>query len=222
MQGGFVMAQQAYGTDYGAFRPLISRVAWGALFAGVIVGFITHVLLTMLGLAIGFNVFDPAQSQVQTLGLGSGIWLVLTSMIATFTGAWVATSLANISFRLDGVLHGILTWGLMLILGLFLLSGGLRMVFGGLGQLTSAVISSGQVTMPEGGIAAVREHVEEGLTPEAIQRTEEAQAQIREMEAQEVSSAAAGVAWMAFITAMLSLIAGAIGGMVGLRSHRAL
>ena len=46
--------------DDDAHTIMINRVAWGAIFAGVVVALIVQVMLTMLGVGIGMATLDPA------------------------------------------------------------------------------------------------------------------------------------------------------------------
>ena len=46
--------------DDDAHTIMINRVAWGAIFAGVVVALVVQVLLTMLGVGIGMATLDPA------------------------------------------------------------------------------------------------------------------------------------------------------------------
>ena len=45
--------------DEDAHTIMINRVSWGAIFAGVVVGLVVQVLLTMLGLGIGVATLNP-------------------------------------------------------------------------------------------------------------------------------------------------------------------
>lgn len=70
---------------------MINRVSWGAIFAGVVVGLVAQVLLTMLGIGISIGVatIDPtgASPAASTLSIASGIWYVLCGIIAAYVAA---------------------------------------------------------------------------------------------------------------------------------------
>lgn len=114
-----------------------SRVRWGAVIAGVIIAMVTQVLLGLLGLAIGLTAFDPTRG-AEGFGIGSGIWLILSTLIAVFVGAWVASWWANPQYRADGILHGVLTWSLFTLLTLFLLGSGIGSLIGGAFNMIAA------------------------------------------------------------------------------------
>jgi hypothetical protein len=64
---------------------LINRVSWGAIFAGVVVGLVVQVLLTMLGVGIGVATLDPGAGDnpaVSTFSIATGVWYVLSGIIA--------------------------------------------------------------------------------------------------------------------------------------------
>lgn len=103
----------------------IKRISWGAIAAGVIVALVTQVLLSFLGLAIGISAVDPMADQTRwpdALRTGAGIWWVLSSLVALFAGGWVSSRLGGIPRRLDGGLHGIVTWGVTTLLSIGLIT----------------------------------------------------------------------------------------------------
>jgi hypothetical protein len=85
------------------------RVSWAAIFGGVIVVVGFQLLFSVLGAGIGLGTLDtnagstPAAS---SLGIGAGIWWVVSSCLALFAGSYVTAWLAGIETRFDGVLHG--------------------------------------------------------------------------------------------------------------------
>lgn len=130
--------------------PAGRRISWGAIIAGIVVVLVAQMLLMLLGLAIGAATIDPATAdtpQASTLGLGGAAWWLISTAIAVFAGAWVAARLAAVPSRLDGSLHGVVTWAAATLIGIYLLStaiGGL--VGGAFGALGSAAQAVGQGT----------------------------------------------------------------------------
>jgi hypothetical protein len=63
----------------GSWRPIgtgaatITRISWGAIFAGTVVALVAQLLLTMLGLAIGLTIIDPPLGRLLGRGLASGL-----------------------------------------------------------------------------------------------------------------------------------------------------
>lgn len=131
--------------------PAGRRISWGAIIAGIVVVLVVQMLLMLLGLAIGAATVDPATAdtpQAATLGTSGAVWWLAATAIAVFAGAWVAARLAAVPSRLDGGLHGLVTWAAATLLGIYLLStaigGLLGGAFGALGSAAQAVGQGGQ------------------------------------------------------------------------------
>jgi len=76
-----------------------------------------------LGVSIGVTAVNPLtadQSSGQALGIGAGIWLIVSTIISLFLGGWVAGRMAG--FRREGALHGLVTWGAVTLLTVLLLT----------------------------------------------------------------------------------------------------
>jgi hypothetical protein len=121
------------------------RISWAAIFGGVILVVVIQLLLSTLGAGIGLgtvNVNAGTTPDAGNLGIGAGIWWVITSCIALFCGGYVAAWLAGIELRFDGLLHGLVTWGIATLLTIYLLTSAIGGIIGGgfsaLGSLTSA------------------------------------------------------------------------------------
>lgn len=112
---------------------VIRRVSWGAIFGGAVLALMVQLALNMLGLAIGLGAVDPATDANPLAGIGwaAGIWLVVSTLIALFTGGWAAGRLAGMSERKDGVLHGLLSWSLVALFSFWLVISGVGYVLGG-------------------------------------------------------------------------------------------
>jgi len=103
------MSQSAYGPNQvGSIR----RVSWGAVFAGVVIVLVTQLTLSLLGVAFGAGSIDVnEQNPMSGLALSSGIWLVVSTLLALFAGGWIAARMSGAE-RGSSVLHGAVTWGL--------------------------------------------------------------------------------------------------------------
>lgn len=102
-----------------------SNVSWGGILAGVVIVLALQVVLNMVGVGIGLTTVEPLTGDSPTLGsfsLGAGIWLVVSTWIALAAGGFVASRIADSHHRDDALLHGLVTWGLTLIIGIVLLS----------------------------------------------------------------------------------------------------
>lgn len=111
------------------------RISWGAVFAGGLVAVAVQLLLTLLGLAIGFGVVNPAQEAgagLSGLGTGTAWWWLITSLVSLFVGGWVAGRLSGVRPRIEGALHGLTTWSLATVLTVLLAGTAVGNVVGGL------------------------------------------------------------------------------------------
>jgi len=113
---------------------MINRVSWGAIFAGVVVGLVVQVLLTMLGIGIGIATLDPASGDnpaASTFSIASGIWYVLSGVIAAYAGGYIAARMSGKTLATTGALHGLTTWAFTTLLMLYLLSSAIGGIVGG-------------------------------------------------------------------------------------------
>ena len=123
---------------------VVKRVSWGSIWAGSLIGIVVLILLNMLGLGIGFSSLDIQEERnpAKGLGLGSGIWYIVSSLIALFIAGWVAGRLAQTKKIFDGALHGILTWCVITLASIYFLTTTIGGIIGGAGRLVSGTISS--------------------------------------------------------------------------------
>src|SRR3977135_169345 len=111
-------------------------ISWGAVIAGAIADSpLTFVLITF-GQAIGLATASPSATWRDTsvaLALLSGLWLLLTAVASLalvgylagrLRATWETTTVEEVEFR-DGI-HGILVWGLAIIIGAALALGAVR------------------------------------------------------------------------------------------------
>lgn len=120
----------------------IARLSFRAVAAGVLVALVTQVVLLLLGGAIGLTAFEPSGQVARAVGFGFLAWLMLSLCASAFFGAWVAASTAQTVERRDGLLHGLLTWAAVSLVGAFLVGGAVRNtlsgVFGFVGKTVTA------------------------------------------------------------------------------------
>jgi hypothetical protein len=122
---------------------MLNKVSWGAIFAGVVVGLITQVLLTMLGVGIGIATLDPMTTDDPTassFSIGAGIWYVLSGIIAAYVGGYIASRMSGKTVATTGALHGLTTWAFTTLLVLYMLSTAVGGIVGGaFSGITSAI-----------------------------------------------------------------------------------
>jgi hypothetical protein len=150
------------------------RISWAAIFGGVILALAVQLLLSLLGAGIGLGTVGTnagSTPTVSSLGIGAGIWWVISSCIALAAGGYVAAWLAGIEIRFDGVLHGLLTWGIATLLTLWLLTSAIGSIIGGgFSALGSAASAAGS------GVSAAAKPIAQaaGLSPEMLQQQAQA------------------------------------------------
>ncbi|WP_130831039.1 YrzE family protein [[Erwinia] mediterraneensis] len=96
----------------------LKRISWSAVFAGVICALVVHVLLTLLGTAIGATTVDPMEepNPLQNLGTGALVWTGIEMLIAMAAGSYIAGRLA----QREGALHGLLMFGISTLFTIWL------------------------------------------------------------------------------------------------------
>jgi hypothetical protein len=215
---------------------LLDRVSWGAIFAGTVIALGTLILLGMMGSAIGFSAIDPGTgSPFDGIGIGAGIWWIVTSIIALGIGGYVAGQLSGITERSAATAHGAAVWGLVTLLTVWLAASAAgSAVNTATGALTGTVQAAGSAvgtaadaaTSPnspvdvtanqierqaEQAIEEVRERANELDTPEARAEAERI--------ARDATNALSSAAWYAFFASLLALAAAALGAGAGAPRH---
>jgi len=220
---------------------LLRRISWGAVFAGVTITLAVQVVLSLLGLGIGASTVDPLHDHDPGKGvaIGAAIWFVISSILATYAGAWVAGRLSGLPRPIDGTLHGLLTWGAATLLTVFLLTTAVGSVIGGAANLlgkalpaagkaaqsgdlqsqlqqmgvdTGQVKQRAQAAMPEGVLPPT------GRTQSEPEQAQQQKAQLEQKARETGDAAARGVAHAAFwsfVILVLSAGASAYGGRSG-------
>jgi hypothetical protein len=207
-------------------RPF-ARISWGAIFAGAIIALATQLVLTLIGTAVGLATLNPATGQTPsgtTLGIGAGVWLVISSLVSLFLGGYIAGRLGG---TFNGWLHGLATWAAVTMLTILLLTtaaGGLIGTASGLANF--AVNNSDKVSRTQLP-PAVQQQIDQ-LAGQAKVSADQAAAQAQQTtpdqkaaEAREVGQRAAKGGAVGTGAAALGLILGALaaafGGKTGAR-----
>jgi len=122
----------------------VRRTAWGAVIAGALVALMTTLLLSLLFTGIGLQSINPASEQNPLAGLGTGsiIAIIVTNLLSLFLGGYVAGRLAGSPRRSDGFLHGILTWGVLTLATIWLLTSAVGRIVGGVTSLVGSTVST--------------------------------------------------------------------------------
>jgi hypothetical protein len=128
------------------------RISWGAVFAGALLALVTQLGLSLLGAGIGLSTIDPMQERNPVSGLGTGaiVWYGISTLVALYVGGMVAGRLAGAPRRPDGLLHGLLSWGLVTLFTFYLLTTAVGGIISGVGGVAGRAL-----TAAGSGIAAV-------------------------------------------------------------------
>src|SRR2546423_4827817 len=121
-------------TSGGDLTHIHRRISWAAIFGGVTLVVAVQLLLSLLGAGVGLGTVNTNLGSTPTassLGIGAGVWWVVSSCIALGLGGYVAAWLAGIEIRFDGVLHGLITWGIATLLTIYLLTSAIGGIIGG-------------------------------------------------------------------------------------------
>lgn len=122
-------------------RMLVPTLRWGAILAGVAAGLSTQLLLAMLGLASGLSLANVSEGV--TPGSGTLLWSILSLLIAAIVGSYVAGRVSGLSRKVDGMLHGVVTWSVSTLLFIMMATsvGGtlLSGIFYDIGQGSAAI-----------------------------------------------------------------------------------
>ncbi len=119
-----------------------TRVSWGGIFGGVVVGIGTLLLLTALGLAIGITSVDPNNPDAAAIGRTTAIYTGVSLLIAVFIGGWSAARMSMLWDRTAALFQGTLVWALFMLLILYLAASGISLVAGQTFSLLGTVAQS--------------------------------------------------------------------------------
>lgn len=115
----------------GVHRMPLSAIRWTAILAGLVVGVATHLLLMLLGTSIGLAAVDVGEDVGgATIPIAAGVWNTVSMVIAAFVGAYVAARSAGMRRASDGILHGVVSWGLTMLLTAFLATTAIGAIMG--------------------------------------------------------------------------------------------
>jgi hypothetical protein len=99
------------------------NVRWGAIFAGLAVGIATNFVLMLIGTSTGLSLFDIGDTGTQSsFPIAASIWNTVSMIVSAFVGGYVAARGSGFKRASDGILHAAVTWGMTVVLAVFLAS----------------------------------------------------------------------------------------------------
>lgn len=178
------------------------RVRWGPIIAGLVVALCSQLILTSLGAAIGLSGLASSgapRSNAGDVGLGVGIWSIISLLIALFLGGFVTARACGPMNRNTALLNGVILWGTTLAISSWLLASGVSGAFGILASNAGEIINQAQ----QGTVTP--QNVNPNLTAE---------------QARDVAGNAAKASWFFVLGSLLGLVASLIGASAGTRRPR--
>ncbi len=113
------MADLAYRND--AVTVVRRRTDWGAIWGGVFTFVAIWSVFGALGLAIFASAANPnTAAPVQGMSAGIGIWMIVLTIIAMYVAGRETGRLAAVDNRHDGLIHGMIMFGLSVVAALVL------------------------------------------------------------------------------------------------------
>jgi|SRR5579885_44922 len=116
------------------FRYSSCQVSWGAVWGGVFTFTAIWSVFGLLGMAIfASNASPNAPAPVTGQSTGIAIWSIILTIIAMYVAGRETGRLAAVTNRHDGLIHGMIMFGLSVVSVLVLLSLGGAVLSGGTG-----------------------------------------------------------------------------------------
>lgn len=129
------------------------RLSWGAVFAGFITATMTQIVLSLLGVAVGLSAWELGDS-ARDLGVGIGIWMLISALLAYFVGGMITGRMAGVLTRGDGAIHGVLMWGVSTLVNLWLLGTVAGTLLGGAFSVVRSTVDAA-AGVAAGGVSAL-------------------------------------------------------------------
>ncbi|MEL6383503.1 MAG: hypothetical protein AAFQ89_13840 [Cyanobacteria bacterium J06626_18] len=178
------------------------RVRWGPIFAGIVVSIAAQLVLSTLGASIGLTA-GANGTNADTVGVGVGIWAIISLLVSLFLGSWIMASTCGPMNKKTAMLNGTILWATTLAVSAWLLASGVSGTFGVVASNAGSVVD--QIQEP-GGIS--------------LPNPSAAVPNVSGQEAQQYAANAAKAGWSFLFGALLGLVASLIGSTVGARKPR--
>jgi hypothetical protein len=213
------MADNNNGVRAEDLLPVRTRISWGAIFAGVMVALPLYFLLTLLGAAIGLSVHGRVRAE--NIATGAAVWAIASTLISLFVGGFVASQCTVGENKGEAALYGVIVWGVVFGMLLWLTATGVRAGF----HAMVGLAANGQ-TAPRDAAAGDWEAMarKAGVSPQTLEAGKRdvaatpgaANRAAQEARAQQaVEEGATQVAWWALVGTLLSMLAAVGGALVG-------
>ncbi len=201
---------------------LLNRVAWGAVFAGVVMSLVAQLILNMLGVGVGLSTLDPGTGDnpsAETFSMGAGIWWAVSGILASLIGGFAAGRLSGEPKESTAAWHGLTAWAVATLVVVYLLTSAIGNVMGGAMNAVTNVAPAAAQAANNGGLED--QLCNAGVNPDALgaQAADAARSagDNRQRTAETADRAAKGAATAALVSA-LALLLGAVAAWFGGRA----
>ena len=192
-----------------------SRVSWGAVLAGAVVALATSLILSLLGTAIGLSIDSDVDGD--TFSAGAALWALISTIIAMFLGGWITCLCAVGETKREAVVHGIITWGVVLAMGLWLAASGVSAGASAMAGLAESKAGAGENA--DWTQAARAAGVSQQTLDQWRQSSQDASGQSGQQErnntAQAARDTASTITWWTLAGTILSMASAIVGALVG-------
>src|SRR5258708_36237972 len=200
----------------------LPRISWGAIIAGVILSLIVYLIMSVLGTAIGASLVSPmSQNPTRGFGFGSGVWVIVTTVLAVFVGSYFAGRCAPVL----GWLHGLLSWAVMTLLivfGMTSLIGGAVSTAGSVAATSAQVgaTAANQTNTDPSVINSAKQQVQAAIASAASAASSPEADQNARQGADTAARGAARASWFSFaaliVGAIIAIVSGAPDSVISL------
>ncbi|WP_424629625.1 PhnA-like protein [Bradyrhizobium sp. SYSU BS000235] len=127
---------------------MVHEISWGAVFAGAVMALVLQLILNMIGLGIGLGTVDATARgtpSASTLSMGAGLWWIISGVIASAVGGYIAGRLSGKPSDSTTAYHGLIAWAVATLIVVYLVSSAAANMFGGaFNSVSSAMGGAGK------------------------------------------------------------------------------
>jgi len=198
----------------------LPRLSWGSVIAGVILSSIVYLIMSVLGTAIGASLLSPLShpNPLRGFGFGSGVWVIVTTVLAVFVGSYFAGRCAPVL----GWLHGLLSWAVMTLLivfGMTSLIGGAVSTVGSVAATSAQVgaTAANQSNADTSAMNSAKLQVQAAVASAASAASSPETEQNARQAADTAARAVARASWFSFAALIVGAIIAIVSGSAGFR-----
>lgn len=195
--------------------PIKNRVQWGPIIAGLITALTIFLLMTVLGIAVGASVLDPANAG-DDAGTWAAVWSAISAIVSFLVGGWVAAKTSAVGGPFGGLMNGFMVGAAGLVLVVYLTATGLGNLFGTLSSSVGDIVNAATQVADEAGQVAE----EEGVTTEDVEEqagevAETVEETVEAVDPDDAFETVRNGAFGTFLGMLLPILAAGLGGYLG-------